>query len=499
MEYISTRDQSENPRRYSAAQAICTGLAPDGGLFVPDHIPVMTADEFRALIPLSYPERAAEILSRYLTDYGKEELHDFCRRAYAPDRFPGGAAPTTKLGDGSYMLELWHGPTCAFKDMALQLMPYLLGAALRKTGETRTALILVATSGDTGKAALEGFADAEGIKIQVYYPENGVSAMQKAQMATQSGKNVSVVAIRGNFDDAQTGVKRLFSDAELKKELDRAGVFFSSANSINLGRLAPQIAYYVSAYCDLCACGALCYGDPLDVTVPTGNFGNILAAFYAKRMGLPLGRLVCASNENCVLTDFLQNGTYSRLRPFYTTSSPSMDILISSNLERLLFALSDAKTTAGYMKTLNETGSYTVSPALFRAITDVFSGLCANESQGADCIRETFERTGCLIDTHTAVALSCADRYRAEHADQCMLTVSTASPYKFAHDVLSALDGEPHEAGFAAVDALCEKTGAPIPAPLNSLRSKAFRFTDVTDPDSMIEHVRAFAAQKSMK
>ncbi|MBQ8006004.1 MAG: threonine synthase, partial [Clostridia bacterium] len=321
MKYQSTRDNQKN--KFDSAQAIKQGLANDGGLFVPDEIPALTFDDIKMLCPLSYPERAANILSRYLTDYTYEELLQDCKEAYSEKSFVGGAAPVKNIHDNLYSLELWHGPTAAFKDMALQIMPRLLSRALVKTGEERTALILVATSGDTGKAALEGYKDIDRIKIMVFYPTGGVSRVQKLQMATQEGSNVNVCAIKGNFDDAQSNVKKIFADADMAMELDKNGYFFSSANSINWGRLVPQIVYYISAYCDLVNEGKIVVGDRINFCVPTGNFGNIFAAYLAKLMGLPVSRLICASNMNNVLTDFLHSGTYDRNRKFHLTMSPS--------------------------------------------------------------------------------------------------------------------------------------------------------------------------------
>ncbi|MBQ4043503.1 MAG: threonine synthase, partial [Clostridia bacterium] len=348
MKFISTRDTSASPAGVSSAEAIKQGLAPDKGLYMPVSIPALTREDLEKLSGMPYEQRAADILSRFLTDYDKDALLADCTAAYAEDRFPGGAAPLVDIGGGIHSLELWHGPTCDLKDMALQIMPRLLSRALTMTGEQRLAHILVATSGDTGKAALEGYRDVPGVKITVFYPVDGVSAMQKRQMTTQLGENVNVCAVYGNFDDAQNGVKAIFADNALAEKANDAGFFFSSANSINWGRLAPQIVYYVSAYCDLVKSGTVQMGDEVNVCVPTGNFGNIFAAYIAREMGLPLGRLICASNANCVLTDFIRTGHYDRNRKFYNTMSPSMDILISSNLERLLFALTkDADEVKG--------------------------------------------------------------------------------------------------------------------------------------------------------
>ena len=494
MYYVSTRDTATEKTKYSSAQAICHGLAPDGGLFVPNEIPTFDDAALRALCPLSYAERAAAVLGLYLSDFESEELLALCRSAYSEESFPQGAAPVRLVDEKTAMLELWHGPTCAFKDMALQLMPKLLVASLQKTGEHRCAYILVATSGDTGKAALEGFRDIDGTKILVFYPQHGVSDIQKLQMQTQEGKNVCVVAIDGNFDDAQSGVKRLFANETLATELDTEGVFFSSANSINWGRLAPQIAYYVSAYCDLCNLGRIAPGDPLDVCVPTGNFGNILAAYFAKKIGLPLGRLICASNRNHVLTDFFTSGKYDRNRPFYTTSSPSMDILISSNLERLLYLNTNAEYTADCMRRLNEMGFYEISDALLQALRRDFIGEYADEDACVKAIRTAFSKNNLLIDPHTAVAYSCAKAYQAKEGKKTqMLIVSTASPYKFAQDVLGALDGKKHPASFLTMELLSAQTKTDIPKPLKDLQEKAVRFTATVGVDQMKECVTEFA------
>ena len=361
MKYYSTRDKNVS---LSAAEAVKMGLSRDGGLLTPTRIPQIDRAFLERLIPMEYAQRAAKVMALYLTDYSEEELLTFGRNAYGPAQFDDpAAAPVRKVEDGLYCLELWHGPTSAFKDMALQMLPQLLSAALRKTGEKRTACILAATSGDTGKAAMAGFADVPQTCIQVYYPKDGVSPVQERQMVTQEGENVDVRAVIGNFDDAQAGVKRIFSDETVRAELDKRGYFLSSANSINWGRILPQVVYYISAYCDLVRDGALTMGDKVNFCVPTGNFGDILAAYYAKRMGLPVNRLICASNSNNVLTDFLRTGIYDRNRPFHTTISPSMDILISSNLERLLFDLSgenDAEIRM-YMDALGSAGRYQVS------------------------------------------------------------------------------------------------------------------------------------------
>ena len=484
MLYQSTRDASH--KKYSAAEVIKMGLAPDGGLFIPESIPALTAEEIAALCGDSYPVRAAKILGKFLTDYTYEELLSDCEAAYAESSFPGGAAPLVHVHDNVYSLELWHGPTAAFKDMALQIMPRLLSRAIVKTGETRDALILVATSGDTGKAALEGYKDIDRIKIMVFYPVDGVSRVQKLQMATQTGNNVNVCAIRGNFDDAQTGVKKIFGDAEMAAALDEKGYVLSSANSINWGRLAPQIVYYVSAYCDLLNKGALKMGETMDVCVPTGNFGNIFAGYIAKLMGLPVRHFVCASNKNNILTDFLRTGTYDRNRDFHLTMSPSMDILISSNLERLLCFTAGEERTAAYMESLKKDGAYTVDAEVLAAINENFSGYFADEAATAETIKTYFEKYGYLADTHTAVALSAAEQYIAT-LDEVRPTVvdSTASPYKFAADVYESLGKTQPADPLAALDELAAATDTEIPYPLRGLGQREVRFTKVIDAEEM--------------
>ena len=462
------------------------GLAPDGGLFIPESIPALTTEEIAALCKDTYPVRAAKILGKFLTDYTYEELLSDCEAAYAESSFPGGAAPLVHVHDNVYSLELWHGPTAAFKDMALQIMPRLLSRAIVKTGETRDALILVATSGDTGKAALEGYKDIDRIKIMVFYPVDGVSRVQKLQMATQTGSNVNVCAIRGNFDDAQTGVKKIFGDADMAAALDEKGYVLSSANSINWGRLAPQIVYYVSAYCDLLNQGALSMGETMDVCVPTGNFGNIFAGYIAKLMGLPVRHFVCASNKNNILTDFLRTGTYDRNRDFHLTMSPSMDILISSNLERLLCFTAGEERTAAYMESLKQEGAYTVDAEVLAAITENFSGYFADEAATAETIKTYFDQYGYLADTHTAVALSAAEQYIATLNEvRPMVVDSTASPYKFAADVYKSLGKTQPADPLAALDELAAATATEIPYPLRGLGQREVRFTQVIDAADM--------------
>ena len=486
MMYQSTRDASH--KKYSAAEVIKMGLAPDGGLFIPESIPALTADEIAALCKESYPVRAATILGKFLTDYTYEELLSDCEAAYAESSFPGGAAPLVHIHDNVYSLELWHGPTAAFKDMALQIMPRLLSRAIVKTGETRDALILVATSGDTGKAALEGYKDIDRIKIMVFYPVDGVSRVQKLQMATQTGSNVNVCAIRGNFDDAQTGVKKIFGDADMADQLAAKGYVLSSANSINWGRLAPQIVYYVSAYCDLLNQGALAMGETMDVCVPTGNFGNIFAGYIAKLMGLPIHHFVCASNKNNILTDFLRTGTYDRNRDFHLTMSPSMDILISSTLERLLCFTAGEERTAAYMESLKKDGAYTVDADVIAAINENFSGYFADEAATAATIKAYFEGYSYLADTHTAVALASAEQYVSTLAAsdvRPMVVDSTASPYKFAADVYESLGRTQPADPLAALDELASATNTEIPYPLRGLGEREVRFTRVIDADEM--------------
>lgn len=491
MQYFSTRDQQQN--KYDSAYVIKKGLAADGGLFVPESIPSLTKEEIISLCPLSYPERAAVVLSKFLTDYTYEELIADCKAAYCDMSFPGGAAPLVKVTDTIYSLELWHGPTSAFKDMALQIMPRLLSRALIKTGEKNTALILVATSGDTGKAALEGYKDIDGIKIMVFYPVDGVSEVQKLQMATQTGTNVNVCAIRGNFDDAQNGVKKIFSDADAKAKLLDNGYVLSSANSINWGRLVPQIVYYVSAYCDLITSGEIEYGETVNVCVPTGNFGNIFAAYIAKLMGLPIAKLICASNDNNVLTEFLQTGTYNRNRKFHTTISPSMDILISSNLERLLYFTVGAQKTAEYMHDLSQNGAYTVSNETIAKIQENFVGFCAEQNDTRKTLEHFYADFDYLADTHTSVALNCAEQYIVKTSDtKKMIVASTASPYKFAADVFEALTGSAAASGTGALDDLSELTNTEISYPLRDLSARKVNFSTVIDADDMLDEVYKF-------
>lgn len=491
MEYTSTRD---NTLRVSASFAIANGISEDGGLFVPTEIPQVDLAFIEALSGLPYPERARRILSLYLTDYTAEELKTYTDSAYADNFAAPGVAPVVPLHGGASVLELWHGPTCAFKDMALQLLPYLLTGAAKRVADGKETVILVATSGDTGKAALEGFKDVPGTRILVFFPSDGVSPMQKLQMTTQAGENVGVCAIRGNFDDAQTGVKKIFTDPEIRAALAEKNMQFSSANSINWGRLAPQIVYYFSAYADLLAAGVIRCGDKVNFTVPTGNFGNILAAWYAGEMGLPVGKLICASNENDVLTEFLTTGRYNRVRPFHTTASPSMDILISSNLERLLFHLADndSERTKALFADLAEKGEYTVDGGLLAKIRGLFAAGSTNDDGTRETIAETFRKDGYLCDTHTAVAVKVYGDYRAATGDETPTVIaSTASPYKFSKTVLGAVTDGAFRADneFDMVTELETVTGVPAPEQLKTLRGKTPRFTDVCTGEEMTAKV----------
>ena len=480
MLYTSTRDKSI---KVESADAIAHGISEEGGLFIPVEIPKISKDDINELVGMDYIGRAKKILSLYLTDFSEDEI-DYCvNGAYAKGKFSDEKiAPLHTLSDKAEILELWKGPTCAFKDMALQLLPYLLTVAAKKSAPDKKIVILVATSGDTGKAALEGFKDVPGTKILVFYPEDGVSPMQKLQMITQEGENVGVCAIEGNFDDAQNGVKAIFTDKEVAKKLDGMGMMFSSANSINWGRLVPQIVYYVSAYCDMLSKGKIKMGDEINVVVPTGNFGNILAAYYAKEMGVPIKKLICASNSNDVLTEFLKTGVYNRVRDFYTTISPSMDILISSNLERLLFLLSsmdDVKVNA-WMKELKESGKYRVGDEVLSKIKAVFEAGCCNDEKTKATIAEVFEEKKYLCDTHTAVAVAVYEDYIAQSGDSTPAVIaSTANPFKFSASVLDAVRPGMTEGmnEFDMVLGLHVETGADCPPQLANLKDKTPRFT----------------------
>lgn len=495
MLYNSTQNAKEV---VSAAQAIAQGISKDGGLFVPQEFPKYDENTFKALLKTDYKGRAKKVFSDFLSDFTEEEISDCVEKAYTAQKFGGeNPAPISYFNlDGTTLniLELWHGPTCAFKDMALQILPHLLTKSLKKKYDGKTAVILVATSGDTGKAALEGFKDVDHTKIVVFYPVDGVSPMQKHQMNTQEGENVRVCAIKGNFDDAQTGVKKIFTTPSVAEKLAENNMLFSSANSINWGRLLPQIVYYISAYCDLVNDGKIELGDKINVVVPTGNFGNILASYYASLMGLPINKFICASNSNNVLTDFIKTGVYDKNRNFYTTISPSMDILVSSNLERLLYKLSgdNDEVTRGWMNTLKSEGKYEVSDDVKAVINEKFYGGFCDDKNTEATIHEMFEQDKYLCDTHTAVAINVYKQYVEETGDKTPSVIaSTASPYKFSKAVLEAV--EPNatlpETEFDMVDELHKVSGAEVPAPLANLKNKTARFSDVTEVNDMENYV----------
>ncbi len=492
MNYVSTRDKTG---RMTAAQAIVRGLAPDGGLMTPELLPRLPGSALESMKTMSYQQRVVYVLGRFLDEFSARELTEFAAAAYGGGFSNPAVAPVRQLEDGLSCLELWHGPTCAFKDMALQMLPHLLSASLAKLDEEKTACILVATSGDTGKAALEGFKDVARTKILVFYPKDGVSDIQQLQMVTQAGGNVGVCAVVGNFDDAQAGVKRIFSDRALADTLAQRGYFLSSANSINWGRVLPQIVYYISAYCDLLQSEQIASGQEINVCVPTGNFGNILAGYYAQQMGVPIKTLICASNQNNVLTDFIRTGVYDRNRPFYHTTSPSMDILVSSNLERLLFEMSGREDglVRGYMEQLADSGRYQVSAQMHKKIQELFAAGCCDDGQASRTIERVWQQFDYLIDPHTAVAFHVLEEYRESTGDRTpALVVSTASPFKFCTSVLSALGVEEHRPGTEVLDQLAQHTGVPVPAPLAALKGKVCRFDGVTERDGMREQVLEF-------
>lgn len=486
--YKSTRSKENT---VTASEAILQGLADDGGLFVPEYIPKLDVT-MGELKEMSYQETAYAVMKQFLTDFTEEELKHCINSAYDSKFDTEVIAPLVKVGD-VYHLELFHGATIAFKDMALSILPHLLTSAAKKNNVTREIVILTATSGDTGKAALAGFADVPGTKIIVFYPKGGVSRVQELQMVTQKGDNTAVVAIHGNFDNAQSGVKALFEDKELEKELADAGYQFSSANSINIGRLVPQVVYYVYAYAKLLQNEEIAAGEEINVTVPTGNFGNILAAYYAKQMGVPIAKLICASNENKVLFDFFRTGVYDRNRDFILTSSPSMDILISSNLERLIYTIAgqDADRNAELMSQLRERGSYEITPEMKERLAD-FAGGFATEEETKDAIHTTYERTGYVMDTHTAVASSVCAKYRKDSGDQkkCLIA-STASPHKFIHSVMTAIDEKYASVDeFELIDELSRISGTEIPGAIQEIRNARIRHNRECDADKMKETVK---------
>ena len=488
--YSSTRNDGA---KVTASQAILKGLADDGGLFVPDHIPALECS-MRELTGKSYQEIAYEVMRLFLTDFTQDELKNCIDRAY-DSKFDTPIIAPFAEAEGTYYLELFHGATIAFKDMALSILPHLMITAAKKNQAQNEIVILTATSGDTGKAALAGFAGVEGTKIIVFYPKDGVSPIQEKQMVTQKGNNTFVVGIRGNFDDAQTGVKKLFNDQELVKKMADAGLQFSSANSINIGRLVPQVVYYVYAYAKLLEEGKISDGEKINVVVPTGNFGNILAAFYAKNMGVPIGKLVCASNENKVLYDFFVTGTYDRKREFMLTSSPSMDILISSNLERLIYRIAgnDAKVNAELMKSLSTNGSYEITQQMKEQLVD-FYGNYADERETAQRIKEMYENTGYILDTHTAVASAVYRKYVQETGDgSATVIASTASPFKFTRNVMKAID-EKYSAmsDFELVDELSKIGNVAVPNAIEEIRTAPILHDTVCDKSEMKAVVESF-------
>ncbi len=482
MKFISTRGKEVAD---NGASAIVKGLASDGGLFVPETFPNVYK-EIDKLLEGDYAFRASKVIGSFLPEYDGEKLYNACVKAY--DRFTDSdPAPIVRVDENAYIMELFHGPTLAFKDVALTLLPFLLREGATITGIKERILILVATSGDTGKAALSGFQDAEGIKIMVFYPSEGVSDMQKLQMCTQDGANVNVVAVKGNFDDCQTAVKKMFSDVELANRLKEQGVIFSSANSINFGRLVPQITYYFSAYCDMVNAGEIEKGENVNFVVPTGNFGNILAGYYAKKMGLPIGKLICASNSNNVLTEFFAEGNYNADREFFKTTSPSMDILISSNLERLVFEITgrNAERTAKLMENLKTQGNYQISNQELEILEKEFYADFCDEEECVDTINNFFEDCGYVLDPHTAVAVNVLEKYNTYYEEEKTVVLSTASPYKFPQSVLKAITGKTVTDAFVASSKLLEQTGMPIPEQITQLKTKEKRFNGIIEKDGV--------------
>ncbi len=495
MNYISTRGYD---RKYSAAEAIITGIAPDGGLFVPETIPQISAGEIEEMKNMQFFQISARVLSKYLTDFTEAELLEFAQAAYDEEKWGENPIPLVQLNaynDREYILELWHGPTCAFKDVALQILPHLMTASVKKTGINKKICILTATSGDTGKAALEGFKDLPGTEIIVFYPTGGVSDAQKLQMVTTEGSNTHVIAVNGCFDDAQTGVKKIFGDEAFAAKLDANGIMLSSANSINWGRLAPQIAYYVYSYVELLRQEKIGKGEEINIVVPTGNFGNILAAWFAKQMGIPVRKLICASNRNKVLCDFFSTGTYDRNREFFKTTSPSMDILISSNLERLLYEVAGGNSAQviEWMKGLNTEGKYSVDKDTLKSLQHSFVGGFADETGVAKTILDVYDRTDHVIDTHTAVGFNIYGRYHTRSNDETKTVfVSTASPFKFAPAVMDSIRGAGYSNGRSietVIKELSDESGLEIPKSIAELGTKEIRHKDVIDKEQMEDKV----------
>ncbi len=497
MKYISTRGFEG---KFTAQEAIIKGIAPDGGLFVPESIPVLTEDDIEQMKNMQFCEISARVLSKYLDDFSEDELLGYTREAYSEEKWGENPVPLVQLNsynDREYILELWHGPTCAFKDVALQMLPHLMTASMRKTGENKKICILTATSGDTGKAALEGFKDLPGTEIIVFYPTGGVSEAQKLQMVTTTGDNTHVIAVNGCFDDAQTGVKNIFADKAFNDELLAGGIKLSSANSINWGRLAPQIAYYVYAYIELLRTEKIEKGEAINIVVPTGNFGNILAAWFAKQMGIPVRKLICASNKNKVLCDFFSSGKYDRNREFFKTTSPSMDILISSNLERLLFEITNGNSeqVKAWMSELNGEGVYKVDEKTLKKMQMLFVGGFADDTGVTKTILDVYDRTDNVVDTHTAVGFNIYNRYHTRSGDETKTVfASTASPFKFSAAVMDAIRGEGFSDGKSVeevIKELSDESGLEIPEAIKDLSKKPILHTDVIDKEQMEDKVRS--------
>ncbi len=491
MKFFSTRGGEKVD---CAAKAIAKGLAEDGGLFVPEKFPKISLQQIDEMCSYDYAERACFVIHKFLEEYNYQDLLDACKKSYSKFEDCDGA-PIVKIDEKTFIMELSHGPTLAFKDVALTLLPYLLRKGCDISGINEEVLILVATSGDTGKAALEGFKDAKGIKVMVFYPSDGVSEMQKLQMSTQEGENVNVVAINGNFDDCQTAVKKIFTSKDIKEKLLENNVVLSSANSMNFGRLVPQITYYFSAYADLVASNEIKLGDKINFVVPTGNFGNILAGYYAKQMGLPVDKLVCASNSNNVLTEFFVSGTYDSNREFFKTCSPSMDILISSNLERLIFELSnrDYELTKSRMEDLKNNSKYTITKNEKAVLDNEFFADYSDEKECFETIKEVFDEYGYVLDTHTAVAYNSAMNFiNQTNNKNAVVVLSTASPYKFAHDVLKAIKGNAPSDAFLCANKIFEISACPIPTQISLLKNKKKRFNNVIEKEQTVDAVIDF-------
>ncbi len=489
MKYQSTRNSKLS---LDSSEVIVKGISEDGGLFIPSYIPSLTKDDLVYLTNKNYKDRAKFIFGKYLSDFTDCDISKCVESAYGNNFDDSLPCHIVKLGMNSYIMELWHGPTCAFKDLALQILPHLLVKSIQKVGNGEKAVILTATSGDTGKAALEGFKNVEGTEIIIFYPENGVSKIQKLQMQTQEGENVTVCGVEGNFDDTQSAIKKVFTDKKAIEILKKSGKVFSSANSINWGRLLPQIVYYVSSYLELVSNNEIEMGEEINIAVPTGNFGNILAAYYAMRMGIPVNKLICASNANNVLTDYLSTGTYDINRDFYLTESPSMDILISSNLERLLYELSGRNDNEikGYMKELIEHGKYIVSDKIKEQTDNIFYAGYCNDDSTEDKIKDIFEKYSYLCDTHTAVAIKVYEDYLKNTGDDTKtLIASTASPYKFPKAVLKAIRNDETDDDFLAIKLLEELSGLKAPVQLLSLNEKKVRFENLCKKEDIFDFV----------